>query len=69
MTLIEIAAGVFMSGIMIAVLLMVAKPIRDTQNIIKNRKTQKSKCYLWQADFVLQSDTAVSHTSQKIQNR
>ena len=53
MTLIEIAAGVFMSGIMIAVLLMVAKPIRDTQNIIKNGKTQKSKCYLWQADFVL----------------
>jgi len=53
MTLMEIAAGVFMSGIMIAVLLLVAKPIRDTQNISKNGKTQKSKCYLWQADFVL----------------
>ena len=53
MTLIEIAAGVFMSGIMIAVLLLVAKPIRDTQNIIKNGKTQKSKCHLWQTDFVL----------------
>ena len=53
MTRIEIAAGVFMSGIMIAVLLLVAKPIRDTQNIIKNGKTQKSKCYLWQAESVL----------------
>ena len=41
MTLIEIAAGVFMSGIMIAVLLMVAKPIRDTQNTIKKQKDPK----------------------------
>ena len=41
MTLMEIAAGVFMSGIMIAVLLLVAKLIRDTQNTIKKQKDPK----------------------------
>ena len=42
MTLIEIAAGVFMSGIMIAVLLLVAKLIQDTQNTIKKQKDSKA---------------------------
>ena len=41
MTLMEIASGVFMSGIMIAVLLLVAKLIRDTQTTIKKQKGPK----------------------------
>ena len=41
MTLMEIAAGVFMSGIMIAVLLLIGKLIRDILNTIKKQKDAK----------------------------
>ena len=41
MTLMEIAAGVFMSGIMIAVPLLIAKLIRDILNTIKKQKDPK----------------------------
>ncbi len=41
MTLTEITAGVFMSGIMVAVLFLVVKLIRETKITIKNNKEPK----------------------------
>jgi Tfp pilus assembly protein PilV len=37
MTLIEIVAGVFMSAIMLAVLILIVKLIRDTRKTMKNK--------------------------------
>ena len=41
MTLIEIAAGVFMSGIMLAVLVLIFKLVRDTRATMKKQKKSK----------------------------
>ena len=41
MTLIEIVAGVFMSAIMLAVLILIVKLIRDTRATMKKQSDQK----------------------------
>ena len=41
MTLIEIVAGVFMSAIILAVLILVVKLIRDTRNTMNKQKNRK----------------------------
>ena len=41
MTLIEIVAGVFMSAIMLAVLILIVKLIRDTREIMKNKRNNR----------------------------
>jgi len=41
MMLIEIAAGVFMSGIMLAVLVLILKLVRDTRATMKKQKKSK----------------------------
>ena len=41
MTLIEIVAGVFMSAIMLAVLILIVKLIRDTRETMKKQKNHR----------------------------
>jgi Tfp pilus assembly protein PilV len=41
MTLIEIVAGVFMSAIMLAVLILIVKLIRDTSETMKNKRNNR----------------------------
>ena len=41
MTLLEIGAGVFMSAIMLAVLILIVKLIRDTRATMKKQSDQK----------------------------
>ena len=41
MMLIEIAAGIFMSGIMLAVLVLILKLVRDTRATMKKQKKSK----------------------------
>jgi len=41
MMLIEIAVGVFMSGIMLAVLVLIFKLVRDTRATMKKQKKSK----------------------------
>ena len=54
MTLLEIGAGVFMSAIMLAVLILIVKLIRDTRATMKKQSDQKD----W---FLAKTEVAITH--------